>query len=241
MQTDIDFYITLACKRLEQLSIHAYIAEKHKETYSPLVTKATQVFWCTELLRLLWGDTTERLLGEDEHKEIRAVIEARYGGFFPFEWEGAFSHIVETNPIKEPVMAELLRSANVLLALHTSFLVNDRITIVPLASALKQMNAVFVSEDKLVLRPEIQKIALLTMYHYDSRWLKQKHDIVFDRTHWLRHQGVSEPTIAACSPEILQHFEVIVYQQLKHFCAIDEIIGSGYSFKGDNLIIETIA
>jgi hypothetical protein len=77
------------------------------------------------------------------------------------------------------------------------------------------------------------------MYHYDSRWLKRKHDIVFDQFHWLRHQGVSESTISICTPDLLQRFEAIIYQHLNHFCAIDEIVGSGYTFKGDNLVIET--
>jgi hypothetical protein len=153
MQTDNDFYIALACKRVEQLIVHAYIAHQHKEAYSPLMTKATQVFWCVELYRLLWGGAGELLLSEDSHKEIRTVIEARYGEFFPFEWEGTFAQIVEANPIKDPGLVELLRSANSLLTSHATFLVNERITIVPLATALNRFHVVFVSAGRLVPRP----------------------------------------------------------------------------------------
>lgn len=240
MQTGTEYYIQVARKRARQLIVHAYLANESKVSINEIVSKTTQKMWCVELWRLLWGDQYDALLDEDAHKAIRSAITEHYGEFLTYEWDGTFQQLVEANPITEVKTESLLEDAGKIQALHREYLVNDTITIVPLTTAINRISGMLLTEEVFpVTRDEIREIIIMLLYYNDARWLNQKHDIIFDKEHWLKRHGLMPDLVCKLTPELLKQFETIVYQTLKIFCNIDEISGSGYTFKGDNLVIET--
>jgi hypothetical protein len=242
MQTDNDYYTQLAYKRARQLLVHAYLANESKVSINEIVSKTTQKMWCVELWRLMWGDKHDALLDEDTHKAIRNAIADHYGEFFTYEWDGSFQQVVDANPITEVKAESLMEDVRKLAVLHREYLKSDTITIVPLTTAINRISGILLEQEvSPALRSEVKEIIIMLLYYNDTRWLKQKHDIVFDKEHWLKRHGLMPDLVCKLTPALLKQFESIVYQTLNVFCNVDEISGSGYTFKGDNLVIEATA
>lgn len=240
MQTDTEYYIQVARRRARQLIVHAYLANERSVSINEIVSKTTQKMWCVELWRLLWGDQYDVLLDEVTHKAIRSAISEHYGEFLTCEWDGTFQQLVEANPISEVKTESLVEDASKIQELHREYLVNDTITIIPLTTAINRISGILLTEEvSPITRGEIREIIVMLLYYNDARWLKQKHGIVFDKEHWLKRHGLMPDLVCKLTPDLLKQFETIVYQTLRVFCNIDEMYGSGYTFKGDNFVIET--